>query len=232
MTATTTSHRSASRSRRTTKTAPLPTPAPQRRARVGLVAAVALLVVTVALLLPDWPAGDDMGSTHYMGLLSDNQPWNLILFMAVPVIAAETIAITELILLFARDAASPVVRRVNRLTSLVGGFYFLGVVAYLMSHAVVPLTRDGAWRGTADVVAVGFYLLGLIPLGGLTLLETGILAGDKPAEARLKLHATFVGVFLVVAHVAMIFGMLDPGVLGWHPTHVMPSGHTMPGMDM
>ncbi|XNQ39111.1 DUF6803 family protein [Bacillus sp. 1P10SD] len=37
-----------------------------------------------------------MNMTHYMGLLADNQPWNLIIFMAIPVICAETIAITEL----------------------------------------------------------------------------------------------------------------------------------------
>jgi hypothetical protein len=34
--------------------------------------------------------------THYMELLAVNQPWNLILFMAIPVTLAETIAITEL----------------------------------------------------------------------------------------------------------------------------------------
>ncbi len=39
-----------------------------------------------------------------MQLLTENQPWNLILFMAIPVIFAEFIAITELyILLFTRN---------------------------------------------------------------------------------------------------------------------------------
>jgi hypothetical protein len=41
----------------------------------------------------------------------------------------------------------------------------------------------------------------------------------------------FVGTFLVIAHVAMIFGMLDPTVLGWDPSHVMSGGTTMPGMQ-
>lgn len=27
--------------------------------------------------------------THYMGLLAVNQPWNLLLFMAIPVVLAE-----------------------------------------------------------------------------------------------------------------------------------------------
>lgn len=41
--------------------------------------------------------------THYMELLATNQPWNLISFMAIPVILAETTAVTELFLLFGRN---------------------------------------------------------------------------------------------------------------------------------
>ena len=44
-----------------------------------------------------------MSMTHYMELLATNQPWNLILFMAIPVILAETVAITELFLLLSRQ---------------------------------------------------------------------------------------------------------------------------------
>ena len=46
-----------------------------------------------------------MNMTHYMELLAVNQPWNLILFMAIPVILAETVAITELFILFADPKA-------------------------------------------------------------------------------------------------------------------------------
>jgi len=35
-----------------------------------------------------------MSMTHYIELLTTNEPWNLILFMAIPVILAETIAVT------------------------------------------------------------------------------------------------------------------------------------------
>lgn len=216
-------------------TAPAPAPAPgttrpDRTVRIALVAAVSVAVAAVALVLPAWPAGPDMGSTHYMGLLADNQPWNLLLFMAVPVVAAETIAITELVILFSPQRAGRAVRALNRWAGLLGGFYFLGVLVYLTRHAVVPLTATGGWRGAADVLAVGFYLLGVVPLYGMTLLETRVLGGDWDAQRRLKVHATLVGVFLVVAHVAMIAGMLDPAVLGWDPTHVMDDGSTMEGM--
>ena len=43
-----------------------------------------------------------MNMTHYMQLLADNQPWNLLIFMAIPVVFAETLAITELYILFTR----------------------------------------------------------------------------------------------------------------------------------
>lgn len=153
-----------------------------------------------------------MSMTHYMELLAQNQPWNLILFMAIPVVLAETVAITELYILFTRrfDGA---VRTLNRGASIAGGLYFLGVFAYLMLTAVIPLTRGGLWRGPADVIAVGFYLSGIVPLLGLALLDLGLLGRTRSAEGRLRLHAALVAVFLVVAHVAMIFGMLDPTLL-------------------
>lgn len=43
-----------------------------------------------------------MNMTHYMELLAVNQPWNLIFFMAIPIVLAETLVITELYLLFTR----------------------------------------------------------------------------------------------------------------------------------
>lgn len=150
--------------------------------------------------------------THYMELLATNQPWHLLLFMAIPVILAETLAITELIILFSRDLTGGT-RLVNKIAGIVAGFYFTGVFIYLFNHAVIPLTQTGGWRGPADVLAVGFYLSGIIPFLGIALLELGIIARQKDEIGKLKLHATFVGIFLVVAHVAMIFGMLDPGLL-------------------
>ncbi|WP_375539545.1 DUF6803 family protein [Planktothrix sp. FACHB-1365] len=56
----------------------------------------------------------------------------------------------------------------------------------------------------------------------MSLLELDLIGKHKSEESKLKLHATFVAVFLVVAHIAMIFGMLSPSLLGGH------SG--MPGM--
>jgi hypothetical protein len=152
--------------------------------------------------------------THYMGLLVDNSPWNLIMFMAIPVILAETIAVTELVLLFNRNLHGWV-RRVNKLAGIIAGLYFVGVFIYLLLNAVLPITNSGEWRGPADILAVGFYLSGVIPLLGISLLELRIIGRRRDETGSLKLHATLVGVFLVVAHIAMIFGMMNPAVLGY-----------------
>jgi hypothetical protein len=150
--------------------------------------------------------------THYMELLATNQPWNLIIFMAIPVILAEYIAVTELYILTGRDTGGAL-QRSNRVAGITVGFYFLGIMLYLLFTAVVPLTLQGAWRGPADVIAVGFYLLGGLPLLSMAALELGVLGKQRNADDKRKLHATLIAVFLVVAHIAMIFGMLDPNLL-------------------
>lgn len=163
-----------------------------------------------------------MNMTHYMELLATNQPWNLIIFMAVPVVLAETIAVTELYLLFTNNLRSWV-RQLNRVAGILVGLYFTGIFLYLINTVVIPLTRGGLWRGPADVIAVGFYLAGIIPLLGIALLELGILGKQRDERGKLQLHATFVALFLIVAHIAMIAGMLSPEVLGWHnPAMPMP----------
>jgi hypothetical protein len=150
--------------------------------------------------------------THYMELLATNQPWNLIIFMAIPVIFAEFIAVTELFILLG-NGKNQQLRKWNKYAGIFIGIYFTGVFFYLLFNAVLPLTTGGGWRGFADVTAVGFYLLGIIPLGGLALMGLGVIGKQNDDHANLKLHATFVAMFLVVAHVAMIFGMLNPMLL-------------------
>ena len=172
-----------------------------------------------------------------MELLATNQPWNLIFFMVIPVVLAETIAVTELYLLFTRNMQGTA-RRINKWAGILVGIYFIGIFIYLFKNAVVPLTAAGDWRGFADVIAVGSYLLGVIPLAGIALLELGFIHKDKDEMSKLKIHAIFVGMFLVVAHVAMIFGMLSPEVTGYVPknipqqtpqSHVMSDGSMMKG---
>lgn len=157
-----------------------------------------------------------MNMTHYMQLLADNQPWNLLIYMVVPVLLAETVAVTELFVLFKRATQGPLVA-INRAAGILGGAYFAAVFVQLLFSAAIPLTLSGQWRGPADVVAVGFYLAGVVPLVTLALLDLRWLGRGWAHERRLWWHASAVAVFLVVAHIAMIFGMLDPTVLGAAP---------------
>ena len=150
--------------------------------------------------------------THYMELLATHQPWNLILFMAIPVIFAEFIAVTELYILLKRDLNSPL-KRWNKWAGIFIGIYFTGVFVYLFTNAVIPLTVGGGWRGLADVIAVSFYLMGIVPLGGMALMGLGVIGKGAPEQVHLKMHATLVAIFLVVAHIAMIFGMLNPQLI-------------------
>ncbi len=103
----------------------------------------------------------------------------------------------------------------NRIAGIFAGVYFFGVFLYLLFTAVIPLTSGGGWRGVIDVIAVGFYLAGVVPLGGIALLDLGLIGKHLDERGKLKWHATFVSIFLIVAHIAMIAGMLDPQLSGW-----------------
>lgn len=205
---------------------------PTRRSSLIFAAIATVVAVAWALLSHDRTTGAAMAMpmTHYMELLSVQQPWNLLLFMAVPVVLAETLAITELVILLNRNAPAWV-HSLSRWAGLVAGPVMIGITVHLLIHAVGPLTSKGLWRGPADVIAVLAYLLGAIPMVGITLVETGLLGRDD--HARRRLHVTFVAIFLVVAHIAMIFGMLDPAVMGHEaqPMQHSPSAPASTPMD-
>lgn len=59
----------------------------------------------------------------------------------------------------------------------------------------------------------------MVPLLGLALVDLGLLGRSLDEHGRMGLHAGFVALFLVVGHIAMVFGMLDPAVMGG------PAGH-------
>lgn len=84
--------------------------------------------------------------THYMELLATNQPWNLIIFMAIPVIFAEYIAVTELFILLGRGENKQL-RQSNKSAGILIGIYFTGVFFYLLFKAVFPLTTSGGCAG-------------------------------------------------------------------------------------
>ena len=168
-----------------------------------------------------------MSMTHYMELLTT--PLNLLMFMAIPVVLAETLAITEFYILYTGAESGPV-RAVNRAAGILVGVYFVGVFVYLLINAVVPITQAGQWRGWIDMLAVGSYLAGVVPLAGIALLELGIICAGASARQKLAVHAGLISLFLVVGHVAMVFGMVDPKLGGWAAAE--PAAMQMQGGSM
>ncbi|MEG6586366.1 DUF6803 family protein [Dendrosporobacter sp. 1207_IL3150] len=152
-----------------------------------------------------------MSMTHYMELLAVNQPWNLIIYMVIPVALAEALVATEFFVVF-HHLKSGALRTLNKWLGIILGFYFMGIFLQL-SFSVVPNIE---WRGPADILAVGSYLAGVVPLFAIALLELGVIGSRKTDEEKMKLHFILLTIFLVVAHVAMVFGMLDPQILGWN----------------
>ena len=59
--------------------------------------------------------------THYMELLATNQPWNLIFFMAIPVVLAESLVATEFFVVY-RKASTGALRTWNKWLGIVLGF--------------------------------------------------------------------------------------------------------------
>jgi hypothetical protein len=169
-----------------------------------------------------------MNMTHYMELLATNQPWNLILYMVIPVALAETVAITELHILYTRKLKGWV-RDLNRCAGVAVGLYFIGVIVYLLMTAVIPITKAGEWRTFIDVIAVISYLIGGLPLILIALLDLGIIHTSATSERKLFWHAIYVAFFLVLAHVSMIAGMMDPTLFGYPAENGMV--HSMPEHD-
>ena len=150
--------------------------------------------------------------THYMELLSLNQPYNLILFMVIPVGLTELLVAMEFLTMYHMDSGKNTgFKAVGKFAGIVLGVYFTALVIYFMAK-IYPSIK---WRGYADVIAVYSYLISVIPLLGIALLELNLIYKNASEKAKLKLHFCLLIFALIVAHVAMIFGMVDPTITGY-----------------
>ncbi|MGE5675800.1 MAG: DUF6803 family protein [Mycobacterium leprae] len=146
--------------------------------------------------------------THYMGLLASNQPWNLIFYMAIPVLMAETLVATEFIVVHKHLTAGPL-RNFNKWLGIVLGFYYTGIFLNLGIRVVPTIT----WNTWVDFIAVWFYLLGFLPLLLIALLELGLVWRKADTEQKARIHFALITIFLYVGHIAMIFGMVNPTLI-------------------
>lgn len=150
--------------------------------------------------------------THYMELLSLNQPYNLILYMVIPMGLAELLVAMEFFTMYHMDSGKNTgFKAVSKFVGIVLGVYFTALVIYFLAK-IYPSIK---WRGYADVIAIYSYLIGVIPLLGIALLELNLIYKNASQKAKLKLHFCLLIFFLIVGHVAMIFGMVDPTITGY-----------------
>jgi hypothetical protein len=150
-----------------------------------------------------------MNMTHYMELLATNQPWNLIRFMVIPVAIAETLVAIEFFVVYYRKTSGPL-KTASKLLSVFISLYFTFVVFIPLLFTALPGIK---WRTPVDFIAVWSYLLGVIPFGVMALLDLGWIGKNKSPEEKMKLHFIWLTVFLIAAHVAMIFGMINPEII-------------------
>lgn len=120
--------------------------------------------------------------TNYMELLATNSPWNLIVFMAIPVIVAEALVATEFYSMYLANKKNTIWRKANHLLGIFVGGYFAIVVIYLLIN-VIPSIE---WRGIIDQIAVTCYLLGIVPLGAISLMELNVIGHKLEPQKRMK----------------------------------------------
>lgn len=150
--------------------------------------------------------------THYMELLSLDQPYNLILYMVIPMGLAELLVAMEFFTMYHMDSDKNAgFKAVSKFVGIVLGVYFTALMIYFLAK-IYPSIK---WRGYADVIAIYSYLIGVIPLLGIALLELNLIYKNASQKAKLKLHFCLLIFFLIVGHVAMIFGMVDPTITGY-----------------
>ena len=165
-----------------------------------------------------------MVMTHYMELLSLHQPWNLIIFMLVPMVLAETILASGIFTLFYKDRRSQTWQTVSHIATIVLGVFFICVTIYL-GVSYIPTIQ---WRGPIDYIAVWSYVLAVIPSILLLAQEFGFMDKTISTEKKTMHHVILMILFVVFTHFAMVFGMADPQLAGYMPpAQQMQMNHSM-----
>ena len=150
-----------------------------------------------------------MYMTHYMELLSTTT--NLLIFMALPVVLAETAAITELVLLHSKKTNSTV-KHINRISCFLAAIVFVIIDLYMLREVVMPLTSNSGWYGLIDKIAVFFFILGGLIMIALGVFSMNAFAGIYGERFHRGIRIGLLSAFLVVSHIAMIAGMADPRI--------------------
>ena len=149
--------------------------------------------------------------TQYMSLLMANSPYNLIFFMVVPMVIAETIAITEIILLFSSKPLLKV-HSLNSICTFISGIVMLVLVFLFIKDLVLPANEQNLWKGWIDYASALLFMVAVVPLVLMSLLQINLIFRKANKRAKMAVKIVLLSIYLVTSHAAMVFGMLDPAL--------------------
>lgn len=149
--------------------------------------------------------------TQYMSLLMTNSPYNLIFFMVVPMVIAETIAITEIVLLFSSKPLLKV-HSLNSICTFISGIVMLVLVFLFIKGLVLPANEQNLWKGWIDYASALLFMAAVIPLVLMSLLQVNLIFRKANKRTKMAVKIVLLSIYLVTSHAAMVFGMLDPAL--------------------
>ena len=149
--------------------------------------------------------------TQYMSLLMANSPYNLIFFMVVPMVIAETIAITEIILLFSSKPLLKV-HSLNSICTFISGIVMLVLGFLFIKELVLPANEQNLWKGWIDYASALLFMVAVIPLVLMSLLQVNLIFRKANKRTKMAVKIVLLSIYLVTSHAAMVFGMLDPAL--------------------
>lgn len=149
--------------------------------------------------------------TQYMSLLMANSPYNLIFFMVVPMVIAETIAITEIVLLFSSKPLLKV-HSLNSICTFISGIVMLVLVFLFIKELVLPANEQNLWKGWIDYASALLFMVAVVPLVLMSLLQLNLIFRKANKRTKMAVKILLLSIYLVTSHAAMVFGMLDPAL--------------------
>ena len=149
--------------------------------------------------------------TQYMSLLMANSPYNLIFFMVVPMVIAETIAIPEIVLLFSSKPLLKV-HSLNSICTFISGIVMRVLVFLFIKELVLPANEQNLWKGWIDYASALLFMVAVVPLVLMSLLQVNLIFRKANKRTKMAVKIVLLSIYLVTSHAAMVFGMLDPAL--------------------
>lgn len=152
--------------------------------------------------------------SHYFELLTANQPWNLLIYMIIPLGLVVCVAVSELFVLYRKETHG-FFKYLNMASGYAATLFFSWVFATLLMSTWVPktLVPSPSWNGLLDFLSFTFYLGCIFPLWGMALTDLPWVDIRKRPERRLLIHACFLALLLIFYALSLALGFLNPSTL-------------------